>query len=97
METINLFKAQRIVSTEPIESLTLIFDREIPDNKDIPLGEYERAFEHQAGLLADALSQILPGGTLDRLIGKLLLKKASLFIIPYCPIEREEKGVMPGE
>ena len=79
MKTISISKAQGI-GDERVESVTIIIDRELPDFKDIKTSK--EAFEAGAENLADALCAALPGGTLDRLIDKLLMKKATSFNVP---------------
>jgi len=81
MKTIKIFKAQCIVRDEPIESLTIVFDEEVPEDKR-PLGEYEKLYDFEAEHLVDALTSVMPQGVLDRVIGKLMLKRASLFVVP---------------
>ncbi len=42
-------------------------------------------FGAQAKILADALEEALPGGTLDALLRELLLRRASQLIVPQPP------------
>lgn len=46
------------------------------------VAEHATFYETEAIQLADALCNALPGGTLDRLLARLLMIKASHFIIP---------------
>lgn len=89
MKTIKIFKAQRIVRSEPIESLTIVFDEELPEDKR-SLGEYEKLYDFEADHLVDALTSVLSQGVLDRVIGKLMLKRASLFVIPMVTTNGKE-------
>ena len=58
---------------------------EMPDRKAgmEAVADSETIFEHDASQIADALIGSLPGGTLDRLVGKLLAYKASHFIVNH--------------
>ena len=79
MKNLTITKAGRIV--KPIESLTITFEDEPSDNME--LSEAAEFYDREASLLAEALWNVLPGGTMDRLIGRLFERRASLFIIPF--------------
>ena len=83
MKTIHVFKAQPIVRSEPIESVTLIIDKEIPDVRDLAAAQANQfVFEEDARALAEALRCTLPGGTLDALTVELLRGKATSLVVP---------------
>ncbi len=79
MTTHRVYKAQGIGKTV-VESTTIIFDREFPNP--ISLDDAMKLHGDAADRLADVLCNTLPGGTLDRLIAKLLERKASALIVP---------------
>ena len=79
MKNLTITKAGRIVA--PIESLTITFEGAPPDNMEV--FEASTFFHNEASALAEALWNVLPGGTMDRLIGKLFERRASMFIIPW--------------
>ncbi len=83
MKTVYLFKAQPI-GDQKIESMTLIIDAELPRLKyDADWREHAtRLFDADAQTLVDALHS-LPGGTLDRVLVKLLAEKVSQHIVPW--------------
>lgn len=56
---------------------------EWPDSHESSLDVLSAEFDKEAQELADALIASLPGGTLDRLIGRLLSYKASHFVVSY--------------
>lgn len=74
------------------EDLVIYFSGCPPDDMD--LIEASVLYNREAAQLAEALWSTLPGGTLDRLIGKLFEHRASLFAIPhYRPKEEHsERG-----
>lgn len=62
---------------------------------DVTLEELAGTFDQEAQQIADALIGSLPGGVLDRLVGRLLTYKASHFIVnhdtrPSGPVEGRE-------
>jgi hypothetical protein len=79
MITINIFKAQGI-GTKTVDSRILDISVELPPFESLTKTIAE--FESQALLLADALCETLPGGTLDRLVAELLKRKATSFNVP---------------
>ena len=79
MKNLTITKAGRIV--KPIESLTITFEDEPADNMEI--FEAAELYDREGSWLAEALWNVLPGGTMDRLIGKLFERRASMFIIPF--------------
>ncbi len=64
-----------------IPKLTLIAEEDVPE----PARAIDSIdlFESDAESIADALIATLPGGTLDRLVVKLLQHQVSLFVVPH--------------
>ena len=80
MKAIQVCKANGWSKDFPVESLTIVIDRSVPEC--VTLDEYASFYDNQAEHLVEALSDHLPQGVLDRVLGKLMLKRASLFKIP---------------
>ena len=92
MKTLTLNKAGRIEGQEPVPSLTITIDEPVPE-LDGGRGWERHArfyFEEQADALVSALCESLPGGTLDRVLAKLLERKASLFRVPAWASDKPE-------
>jgi hypothetical protein len=79
VETVTICKAQRTLPDKEIKSVTIVIDNEFP--KLPTLKGTAKLFEVDAEDLANALCYTLPGGTLDRLIGKLLERKATTMLM----------------
>ena len=76
MEKYNIDKAQ---GPPDVKSVCIVIDRTIPD---MPSIEHAASYyEEEANALFEALTTSLPGGTLDRLMVKLLEAKVSHFAI----------------
>ncbi len=78
-----LSKADPISSGEAVPAATIYITAQLP-----PLGERSGAqldlfFDTQAGCLERTLSIALPGGTYDRLLARMLDRKASHLRVPY--------------
>jgi hypothetical protein len=74
-----------ITKTEPIgdhriPDILLSFAGEPPRFNE--LSDHAQWFDREAEHLFTVLLHTLPGGTLDRLLGKLLAHRASLFVVP---------------
>lgn len=93
METVNIFKAQRIGQHMIVGSVTIVIDEELPEQKTIE--DNEAIFQKEAFTLADALLKSLPGGTIDRLVAELLRRKATSFVVPL--FGRETYKLQPQE
>ena len=74
-----IYKAQG-VGDQKVTSVMIVIDAEMPQFDHASVAE--RSFNVQADRLADALCSALPGGTLDRLISKLLIRKATSLVVP---------------
>lgn len=81
MKTIKTLKAQPTIADEPIQSVTIEIDTEGPDYDN--LRSQAVAFLIVATELEDALYHSLPGGVYDRLVGLMLQRKSSHFIVAH--------------
>lgn len=68
-------------TTEPVENVTIEIWEDIPDTKDLNVAA--RLYSTDGNLLAHALLNSLPGGTVDQLLIALLKNRASLLRIPF--------------
>lgn len=67
-----------------VPTVAVILDKEWPEPEpDVTLETLGELFDREARLIAEALIGSLPGGTLDRLVGRLLEYKASHFIVNH--------------
>ena len=76
---IEFYKSQSITNEE-VESLTLSFETELPDK---PFDKMPSYLDLEAVQLESALVNILPGGTYDRLLTKMLERKHSQLIVRH--------------
>ena len=81
MKKLFLYKAQRTLKDVEIESVSIIFDEEVPDYKNIE--EADMRYMMDAAYLCDFLEEVLPGGTFDRLLISLMNRKASHFKVSH--------------
>lgn len=82
MDKYHIYKAQSHPG-RPIASATIILDVEIPDtDSKTNLIEWESQANQQAELLEKILIETLPGGVYDRLLARMMARKASLFKVP---------------
>lgn len=79
-EIITIAKASPI-GKQPVPGLAINFVGEPPRIDSLDKAKWW--FSAQAALLEDALHKILPGGTYDRLLGLMLARKSSHFIIAH--------------
>jgi hypothetical protein len=80
VRTIKICKAQNTAEKE-VESSTLIFSDPLPDISS--LRATRAAFNVEGERLADALVSVLPQGTLDVLLIKLLEHTRSLLVVRH--------------
>jgi hypothetical protein len=73
-----------------VPTVTIELNAEWPDSRNESLPELTYRFSQEATDIAEALIQCLPGGVLDRLVGRLLAYKASHFVVNH-----ETAGVPP--
>lgn len=82
----NIYRAQPIGTEQP-EVVQIVIEQNFPDLpgrgrlSDV-LAEAAQVFDKEAQMLFEAL-QSLPGGTWDRLLGKMLEHKASHFVVGH--------------
>lgn len=69
------------VGEQHVQPRTLHVEQEMP--ADIQMPQAETLFASDASRLEDALYHSLPGGTYDRLLGAMLERKASHFIVSH--------------
>ena len=79
MKTVNVYKAAGV----EVESGTLLAGVQFEYNNTMPLTEVAAIMESDADKVVEFLTSTLPQGTVDRVIGKLLVAKASHFIVPF--------------
>lgn len=80
MQTVHIYKATP--TDEPVPGVIIQIDQETPEfdyASPLFLEAAARHYDDQANALFGALRDNLPGGTLDRLLGKMLAYKASHF------------------
>lgn len=82
MKNVNVFKAQPIIKTELVESVTLHIHQELPEMTYSDLNEWRQVAKNEAQKIADVLCDSLPGGVVDALLVELLDRKRSLLTIP---------------
>ena len=76
---------------EPTPSVTICIDTDMPEfDYKQPLEQAGKFYEGQANILFIAMRDSLPGGTLDRLLGKMLAYKASHFRVLSWAEEKKE-------
>jgi hypothetical protein len=78
MKTIEIYKASGL-GQNIVESFEILIDKECPSF--VVLATQEDLYDLQAKRLSTALSASLPQAVLDRVIGHLMLERASLFIM----------------
>ena len=80
MNIVRIRKAQDVIRGSHLPDMTIEMVEEV-QSEGKTLEEMQAAFEADAGLLALALKDILPGGTLVRLTAELLKHQANLFVV----------------
>lgn len=82
MKIVSIYKAQPVTKSEPVESITLVIDTELPKVEYESLAAWKHLSKAQGLLICDALCSALPQGVVDTLLVELLDRKRSLFIVP---------------
>jgi hypothetical protein len=80
MKDVVVYRAQDI-GDRKVEPVRITIGEPIPNMPFVD--ESVRNFEEDATVLFMALRSSLPGGTIDRLIGKLLAYKATHFVVNF--------------
>lgn len=88
MKTVSVQKADRLWADDYISDTCIRIEGEFHADKLVP-GELVATFARDADELADVLRNTLPGGTLDRLVARLLMLKASTLVVPAAIPEPE--------
>lgn len=86
MKTITIAKAGQTVPERPVEDLQITLNYELDLSKKDTWQEIGDVYLKEAERLADALLEHLPGGTLQRLIGLLMLRQAGYFSVPFAEV-----------
>lgn len=87
MKTIQICKAWPVIADSPehaIEDVSIVFDKEVDTNmyRDDWDAAQREVYEKEAVRLEEALYAVLPGGTYNRLLARLLERSAGLLRIP---------------
>jgi hypothetical protein len=77
---ITTFKADPIISDEPVPNVEILINDEVPIQTIYGLKRMEKIMDYEAEKLADALFESLPQGVLDRLLYHLMGRKASVYL-----------------
>jgi hypothetical protein len=80
MKDIRIDKADEVGGVQP-ETTIISIDGSPQTPKTMKLDELDQYFQHQAEELEHALFSSLPGGTYDRLAGKMMIRKASNLLV----------------
>lgn len=83
MANITLCKAQDVRGIAPPEDCHIHIVEALPDLYESGLDAAAAHFDQQAEELEVALVNCLPGGTYDRLLGRMLARKASHFRVAF--------------
>ena len=75
------YKAHRTLPDDEVEERQIYIEGEFPDGAS--LESAAATFEANAADLEDALYRSLPGGTYDRLLGRMLERKATHFVVSH--------------
>ena len=86
MKQINVTRAGKVGNKQPEEvkiKITGCVD------EDMVWTQLRDVFDNDATVLAEALINTLPGGTLDRLVVKLLAHQISLYTVSYGQLQKD--------
>ena len=81
MTEVRAHKAMASYSAKPVESVVISIDEEIPDFEKLKAAD--EFYLSEATKLESALYGVLPGGTYDRLLGKMLERKSTHFRVSH--------------
>ena len=83
MKQVNIYKAQRLISSgDEVESVSIVINLEVSDGPLESLDEWKQVTQKEAEALEDALISSLPQGIYDALLIRMLERKRSLFVVP---------------
>jgi len=80
-KTIRTFKAEPVIESEPVKDVTIFISETVPKFSD--LRAQHISFLLKAEELENALHSSLPGGVYDKLLGAMLRRKSSHFIVTH--------------
>lgn len=80
MKTFSFPKAISLNEIE-IESVNIVFDTVFPDCK--TLSEARSLHQKVGEELCNTVNKVLSGGTIDALLGAMLVRRGSMFIVPF--------------
>jgi len=80
MKQVSTYSANQLVNNKPVEGLTLIVNRPLPEKME--LGEWYALMDDEADKIVDALVHALPQGLTDRIACKLMSRMVTSFAIP---------------
>jgi hypothetical protein len=83
---IKICKAATVYTGQIIQDVQITIEGSFPDvdrKATDPLLETAKFADNQAQVLEDALYDSLPGATYDRLLGRMLARKSSHFIVSH--------------
>lgn len=81
MKIVNISKAQRTVKALPVESVTILIEKELGSFE--TLEKSAEDFRSEAVKIVDALQASLPGGIFDNVASVILERKASHFRVTF--------------
>jgi hypothetical protein len=82
MKNRSFYKAQRFCeAVDEVESATIVFDTPFPGK--VNTREADNIFIFDAGKIEELLYEVLPGGTYDRLLGEMLSRKSTHYIVSH--------------
>lgn len=64
--------------SRPVESVTIVVDVPLPD-ADLSLDAAAALYDLDAEIIVDALFASLPQGTVERVLAKMIMRRASLY------------------
>lgn len=83
MKQVNIYKAQRLISSDDeVESVSIVINLEVSDGPLESLDKWKQVTQKEAEALEDALISALPQGIYDALLIRMLERKRSLFVVP---------------
>jgi len=81
MTLIHIHKAQPVGDNQVIENLLINIEVSVPDSETIEEGD--ELMENDATELVEALYNVLPGGTFDRVLIKMLQHRTTHLHVPF--------------
>lgn len=85
---IQVARAGDLPHRAPVDALSIVATEPISD--DLDAEQSAAVFSRDAALIADALWNTLPGGTLDALLAMLMARRASQLHVPLAKFDRTD-------